>query len=249
MLAASRAALGLAGAHQSVELVDKEDYVALLFDVLDGVLEPLLKFAAVFAAGDHAAQVQREDALAAEGFGHLAGDDELRKPLHHRALPTPGSPMRTGLFFVRRLMICMMRSISVLRPITGSSSPSCAALVRSRLYFSSTLPCPLPSSPPGAAALSSPPSGWDLAKRLQYLLLHLLRIHAHAAKQAHGHALAFLEQGQPEMLGAYEAVMQLAAFQNAALQNLFAARGQFQHAAGLDVPSPSSERTRSRTVS
>ena len=85
----------------------------------------------------------------------------------------------------------------------------------------------------GGALLPSVRLGFG--QRLENFLLHFLRIHAHAAKQAHGHALALLEQGQPEMLRAHEAVVQLAAFQNAAFQNLFAARGQFQHAAGLHV--------------
>ena len=35
-------------------------------------------------------------------------------------LPTPGSPISTGLFFVRRERICITRSISVWRPTTGS---------------------------------------------------------------------------------------------------------------------------------
>jgi len=35
-------------------------------------------------------------------------------------LPTPGSPIRTGLFFVRRLRIWTTRRISASRPITGS---------------------------------------------------------------------------------------------------------------------------------
>ena len=49
--------------------------------------------------------------------------------------PTPGSPMRTGLFFVRRESTWMMRRISSLRPMTGSSFPLRAASVRSRAYF------------------------------------------------------------------------------------------------------------------
>ena len=53
-----QAAFGLASAHQCVEFVDKEDDISLLLDIADGVLEPLLKFPAVFAAGDHAAKVQ-----------------------------------------------------------------------------------------------------------------------------------------------------------------------------------------------
>ena len=36
-------------------------------------------------------------------------------------LPTPGSPMSTGLFFVRRESTCMTRRISSSRPMTGST--------------------------------------------------------------------------------------------------------------------------------
>ena len=52
-------------------------------------------------------------------------------------LPTPGSPMRTGLFLVRRDRTWMTRRISSSRPITGSSLPERASAVRSRPYFSS----------------------------------------------------------------------------------------------------------------
>jgi hypothetical protein len=46
-------------------------------------------------------------------------------------LPTPGSPMSTGLFFVRRESTWMTRRISSSRPITGSSLPRRARSVRS----------------------------------------------------------------------------------------------------------------------
>ena len=52
-------------------------------------------------------------------------------------LPVPGSPIRTGLFFVRRESTCITRRISSSRPMTGSSLPLSAASVRSRPYFSS----------------------------------------------------------------------------------------------------------------
>ena len=52
-------------------------------------------------------------------------------------LPTPGSPMRTGLFFVRRESTWMTRRISSSRPTTGSSLPDSASSVRSRPNFSS----------------------------------------------------------------------------------------------------------------
>ena len=52
-------------------------------------------------------------------------------------LPVPGSPMRTGLFLVRRDSTCMTLRISSSRPMTGSSLPFLASAVRSRLNFSS----------------------------------------------------------------------------------------------------------------
>ena len=52
-------------------------------------------------------------------------------------LPTPGSPISTGLFLVRRESTSMVVSTSSARPMTGSSLPSRAIRVRSRLYSSS----------------------------------------------------------------------------------------------------------------
>ena len=53
------------------------------------------------------------------------------KPSAMAVLPTPGSPRMSGLFFWRRERICMTRSIYEARPMTGSSLPSRAFLVRS----------------------------------------------------------------------------------------------------------------------
>ena len=53
------------------------------------------------------------------------------RPSTIAVLPTPASPISTGLFFVRRLRISMVCSISSTRPITGSSSPFSASAVRS----------------------------------------------------------------------------------------------------------------------
>ncbi len=52
-------------------------------------------------------------------------------------LPTPGSPIRQGLFFVLLPRICTMRRISSSLPTTGSSLPSAACWVKLRLKRSS----------------------------------------------------------------------------------------------------------------
>ena len=59
-------------------------------------------------------------------------------------LPTPGSPMRMGLFFLRRQRISVTRWISFSLPTTGSSFPSAAARVRSVEKLSNTGVLPLP---------------------------------------------------------------------------------------------------------
>ena len=57
------------------------------------------------------------------------------RPSTKAVLPTPGSPIMTGLFFVRRWRICTMRRISSSRPIIGSILPCSALSVRSIVYF------------------------------------------------------------------------------------------------------------------
>ena len=51
-------------------------------------------------------------------------------------LPTPGSPINTGLFFVFRERIRITRRISSSRPMTGSILPFRACSTRSIPYFS-----------------------------------------------------------------------------------------------------------------
>ncbi len=80
-------------------------------------------------------------------------------PATMAVLPTPGSPISTGLFLVRRDSTSMVWSISSSRPTTGSSLPSRADRVRSRPYWSRVgvllvAPARPPSPPP---ARPSPP--------------------------------------------------------------------------------------------
>mmetsp|Transcript_1644 Transcript_1644/g.3723 ORF Transcript_1644/g.3723 Transcript_1644/m.3723 type:complete len:251 (-) Transcript_1644:665-1417(-) len=72
-------------------------------------------------------------------------------------LPTPGSPMRHGLFLVRRPRICVTRTISFSRPMHGSSLASSACLVRSEPNSSSVGVLLPPAAPdaPGAAPTAS----------------------------------------------------------------------------------------------
>ena len=61
------------------------------------------------------------------------------RPSTNAVLPTPGSPIITGLFFRRRCSTWIARRISSSRPITGSILPCSARSVKSIVYFSSAL--------------------------------------------------------------------------------------------------------------
>ena len=76
------------------------------------------------------------------------------RPSSMAVFPVPAAPIRTGLFFVRRDRICIVRWISASLPITGSSFPSFARAVRSIPYcsragFSGSPPRFMRCVPPG----------------------------------------------------------------------------------------------------
>ena len=74
-------ALGRARADQRMHLIDEDDAVLAGANLLDDLLQPLFKLAAILGAGDQRADVQRQQALARQRLGHLARDDLLRQPL------------------------------------------------------------------------------------------------------------------------------------------------------------------------
>ena len=49
------------------------------FDFLEHGLEAVFKLAAILCAGQHRAEVERDDALVAQALGHVAGDDAARE--------------------------------------------------------------------------------------------------------------------------------------------------------------------------
>ena len=131
--------LGRAGADDGVELVDEGDDLALgVGDLLQDRLQPLLELAPVLGPGDHRPTGRGDrPACPCRPSGTSPSTIRLARPSTMAVLPTPGSPMSTGLFLVRRDSTWMTRRISSSRPMTGSSLPWRASSVRSRPYFSS----------------------------------------------------------------------------------------------------------------
>jgi hypothetical protein len=92
-----------ARADHRVQLVDEQNDLPIAAgDFLDDRFEPILKFAAIFRPGDQRAHVQRDDPLVLQHAGTSPLSMRMARPSTMAVLPTPGSPMSTGLFFVRR---------------------------------------------------------------------------------------------------------------------------------------------------
>jgi hypothetical protein len=74
-----------------VQLVDEQDDLAfVLGQIVQHGLQALLELAAELGAGDQRAHVQRQHALAAQAFGHLAVDDALGQALDDGGLAHAG---------------------------------------------------------------------------------------------------------------------------------------------------------------
>jgi hypothetical protein len=84
-------AFGGARADDRVQLVDEQDHLALrLGDLAQHGLEPVLELAAVLAARDQRADVERDQAAVLQALGHVARDDALGEALGDRGLADAG---------------------------------------------------------------------------------------------------------------------------------------------------------------
>ena len=131
------------------------------------------------------------------------------RPSTIAVLPTPGSPISTGLFFVRRESTCITRSISFSRPMTGSSFFSRASWVRLRPNWSSTSE-PEGALSPGTGALRRAFLAAGVAgQQLDDLLAHAGEIRAELDEHLCGDAFTFADQSQEDVLRADVVVAEL----------------------------------------
>ena len=84
-------ALGLAGPHDGVQLVDEQDDAAFrFFDLVQNGLQALFKLAPVLGARDQGAHIQGKDGLVLQRGGHVALHDALGQPFGDGGLADAG---------------------------------------------------------------------------------------------------------------------------------------------------------------
>ena len=99
--------------------------------------ESVISFSTAFSRSSNSprylapATIEPRSSATTRLFFRLSGTSpstmRLARPSTMAVLPTPGSPISTGLFLVRRESTWMTRRISSSRPMTGSSLPRRAA--------------------------------------------------------------------------------------------------------------------------
>ena len=119
-------ALGRAGADQRVDLVDEDDDVGFSFSSLMMPLSRSSNWPRYLVPATISERSSERMRLLAMKSGTLPSTMRCASPSTMAVLPTPGSPRRIGLFFVRRERIWMMRSTSFSRPMSGSNCAECA---------------------------------------------------------------------------------------------------------------------------
>jgi hypothetical protein len=99
-----------AGADHRVHLVDEGDDLALgVGDLLEHRLEALFELTAILGAGHHRPRSSEMTRRFFNDSGTSPSTMRRAKPSTMAVLPTPGSPMSTGLFLVRRDRTWMTR--------------------------------------------------------------------------------------------------------------------------------------------
>ena len=89
-----------AGTDQRMQFVDKKNDLPLrVFDFLEHGFEPVLKLPAIFRAGQHRSEVERNHALVLQNFRHIAGDNSLGQAFHNGGFAYAGFADEHGIIF------------------------------------------------------------------------------------------------------------------------------------------------------
>jgi len=132
-------------------------------------------------------------------------------------LPTPGSPMLTGLFLVELLLFGVRREVApVLVELAGLGPLGLDPAAATGGLAASAAPAP-------AATAAETPD--DLAP-------HLVRVDVEVREHARGDTLGLAHEAEQDVLGAYVVVAELQGFPEREFEHLLRARGERRLGAG-----------------
>ena len=197
--------LGGPGADQGVHLVDHQDHVPGATDLLHDFLEALLELTAVLGAGHQQADVEGEDALVLKDVRHVAGIDALGEPFGDGGLADAGfadqhrivlGAAAENLNDALNLVLAAHHRVEL---AVGGLLREVAAEFVERGGLGGAL----------ATAAAAGHFG-RFAEHADHLGAHLGQVDAEVLQHPGGHAFAFADQAQQEVLGTDVVMSQLA---------------------------------------
>ena len=229
--------LGGAGADERVDLVDEQQDVAAGLDLLEHLLEALLEVAAVAAAGDEGAEVERVQLLVAQRVGHVVVDDHLGQALddrrladarladqHRVVLRAPGEDLHDPL----ELAVAADHRVELALP--GELGEVAAELVEDLAVAPLSPPPSSLVEPPTlapavlAGALGAAAGALVAGQQLDDLLADAGQVGAELDEHLGGDALALADQAEEDVLGADVVVAELQRLAQRQLEDLLGAR-------------------------
>ena len=224
-------ALGGTRTHEGVDLVDEQDDVAARADLLEDLLQALLKVAAVARAGDQRPHVEAVNLLVLDGFGHVAVHDRLGEALDDRGLTDAGltDQDRVVLRAAREdlhdaLHLDAAADDGVQLVLARGLRQVAAELLEDRGVGALRTARSTHARTHGLAALLV--AALVATEHLDDGLAHLRQVRALLGQHLGGHALALLEEAEQQVLRADVVVAQLQGLAQAQLEDTLSARGE-----------------------
>ena len=224
-------AFGGAGTDERVDLVDEQDDVAAGLDLLEHLLQALLEVAAVAAAGDECAEVERVQLLVAQRVGHVVADDLLGEAFddggladagladeHRVVLGAPAEDLHDPLHLAAatddRVELLLA---SELGEVAAELVEDLAVALVGRLV----LRCGARRA--GGLRLALALAALVAAEQLDDLLAHPAEVGAELHEHLGGDALALADEAEEDVLGADVVVAELQRFAQRQLEHLLGA--------------------------
>src|SRR5829696_1132103 len=209
-----------------MDLVDKQDDVAVVGDLLHYLLEALLELAPVLGASDQGAEVEGVHLFVAEDLGHLALGDLLGQSFDDGGLADAGLTDDDGVVLgapdedlhdPRYLLAPPDHGVQLIFLGVGSEVP--AVLIE----LAGLGPLGLDPAPAAGLSAAAPAAAPAASEPPDDLPPDLVRVDVEVGEYPRCYALALPDQAKQYVLGAYVVVAELQRFSQGKLEHLLGA--------------------------
>ena len=217
-----------------MNLVNEQHAVAGGLNLVNDLLEPLLKFAPVLGAGNQRAHIQRHQPLALQSIGNIAGGNLLRHRFHY------GGLAHAGLAHQHRVVLgAPAQNLGDPFDFRAASDDRIQLAAQRRVgQINAQL---VQHRRAGTRAGAAAPAAARIAQNAVRFRPHLLQVDPQALQNARGHPFPFPQQANEQMLGADVGMVHPPGLVNRQLHHLLGAWRQPDFALGRPFSPPDDE--------